>query len=355
MSADAAEDGGGVGGPLAGLRVVELTQMVAGPLCGRLLASLGADVLKVEPPGGEPASRLPPLVDSTSTLYRYANADKRVVHWDLKDAASRARLAEEVEAADVLVDNLTPRALDRMGIPEEPAGPRDRPGIRCSIRATSEGGRRGVDSTAQAMTGMMWLLGDASAPRRLSLPAVDVLTGTLAALEVTAGVAAGRHRTGWTSIVSMTSVAAFLQGPTLLAAALGVPIEPLAGGSPHVAPGAPFRVSDGHVAISVLDEGRWMALCRVAGVDAGFAERFREWSTRMAAESEVHAAVQELLAGRSADELIAALEAEGVPCALVIDYAAALADPEVVGSLRLDGGIANAAVVAPIGDRPSDD
>jgi crotonobetainyl-CoA:carnitine CoA-transferase CaiB-like acyl-CoA transferase len=344
-----------VDGPLAGLRVVELTQMVAGPLCGRLLASLGAEVLKVEPPGGEPGSRIPPLVDSVSTLYRYANADKRVVHWDLKEDGDRAKLAEAVAAADVLVDNLTPRALDRMGISEEPAGPRDRPGIRCSIRATSEGGRRGVDSTAQAMTGMMWLLGDASTPRRLSLPAVDILTASLAALEVSAGVAAGRHRTGWTSIVSMTSVAAFLQGPTLLAAALGVPIEPLAGGSPHVAPSAPFRLADGHVAISVLDDVRWMALCRVAGVDDALAERFREFPARVAAESEAHRAVQDALAGRSAGELLAELEAAGIPCALVSDYASALADPEVLGSLRLVGGITGAAVVAPIGDPPPAD
>jgi crotonobetainyl-CoA:carnitine CoA-transferase CaiB-like acyl-CoA transferase len=299
-------------------------------------------VLKIEPPGGEPGRRIPPLADSTSTLYRYANAGKRVVEWDLRAESERARLTEEVAAADVLVDNLTPRALERMGIADEPAGPRGRPGIRCSIRASAKGELRGVDSTAQAMTGMMWLLGEVEAPRRLPLPAVDVLAGTLAALEVTAGVAAGRHRTGWTSIVSMTAVATFLQGPTLLAASQGVPVEPLGGRSPHVAPSAPFRLADAHVAISVLDDGRWMELCRVAGVDERDAARFAEASERMAREDEAHRAVQAALATRTADDVIPRLEAVGVPCAIVRDYASALADPEV----------AEALTAAPVGDPP---
>ncbi|MFN8558640.1 MAG: CoA transferase [Dehalococcoidia bacterium] len=179
--------------PLSGLRVVELASYIAGPYVGRLLTDLGADVVKVEPPDGDPFR---PLGYGFVTW----NHGKRSLALNLRDAADRARLLAVVDGADVLVTNYRPDALDRMGIGREALLARNPGLIHCTVSAFGEGGPlghlQGFDPVVQAFAGIMRRQGGDGDPVKPQIPATDYLTAMLATTGILAARTAQRERGG---------------------------------------------------------------------------------------------------------------------------------------------------------------
>lgn len=342
-------------GPLAGIKVVELTQFFPGPTCGRLLQSLGAEVLKVEPIGGERGRHLPPRVGDASLAYVFANAGKQVVEVDLTNEAGRVTLHDLIASADVFVENLSLRALHRLGIPREPAGPRQQPGIRCSIRgadpdAEGEAGDRAVDVTVQARSGMMWISGGPGDPRRISIPLVDIATAVFAALGVVAQLLSHDSRSGGSGgcvvEVSMLSVAAFLQGPHLLAQALGLEIAPLDGNNLFVVPNGCFRVGDGHIALAAFDDAAWQRLAAMLSIDAKW---HRSLDARLEHREQVNSLLGQALSVLNTKQALALLQRAGIPCARVVSYAEALLEPDISRIIKADPNVpAHSTVIPPI-------
>jgi CoA:oxalate CoA-transferase len=315
-------------GPLTGVRVVELGQLIAGPVCGRVLSLLGAEVIKIEPPQGDPARRLPPFVADGSATFGFANAGKQLVSCDLRTRIGREEASRLIDACDVVVENGLPNAFTALGLADEPPGARERAGIRCSIRAGGERSGPAVDSTIQAASGLMWLNGDDQRPQRLALPIIDLLAGVFAAVTVSAALASATHRRGWVYVVSMTDVAAFMQGPMLLASMLGIDIQPMGGHSPFVAPSQPLKVLDGHVALSVLDDQRWAATLRLLEVElpGDLSERYATTEGRLRHDADVQALLQAAVETMPIAELQSLMTSERIPCERVRTLAEAAAD-----------------------------
>jgi crotonobetainyl-CoA:carnitine CoA-transferase CaiB-like acyl-CoA transferase len=175
--------------PLSGVRVVEFCQVLAGPYCGMLLADLGAEVIKVEPPEGDMMRHWPPISEGYSENFASINRNKRSVVLDLKDPAQKQAARQLILSADVVLENNRPGVMDRLGLGYE-SFRAEKPGlVYCSISAFGQSGPRssegGFDVTVQAMSGIMSVTGEPDgAPVKCGVPVSDVGTGLYAALTV---------------------------------------------------------------------------------------------------------------------------------------------------------------------------
>jgi formyl-CoA transferase len=303
---------------------------------------------------------MPPLVGDVSVPYRFANGtNKRIVELDLHTSAGRARLHDLVSGADVFVENLLPATLERVGLPDEPSGPRSQPGIRCSIRGWDSSlallpAERAVDATIQAWSGLMWISGDKETPGRVPVPIVDTMTATLAALNVVSYVAAQARGTatgGWTFLVSMLGAATFLQGPVLLAGAGHAVDGPLGTQNLFTCPNRSYPVSDGHIALSVVDDPSWKRLCAALQITLTVSqdERFATSIGRLKHRAEVDAIVaQSVLLLRKLDA-VTVIGGAGIPCVPVRSYDEVLQDKEVLTWITGAGTAAELDLLCPVG------
>jgi crotonobetainyl-CoA:carnitine CoA-transferase CaiB-like acyl-CoA transferase len=292
--------------PLADVRVLDLSIWRPGPYATSLLCALGADVLKVEPPGGDPMRHYAGLFESI-------NAGKRSVVLDLKEPADRDRALELAADADALVEGFRPGVMARLGL-DEPAVRTVNPGIvYCSISGYGQRDPRadlpGHDVNYQAWAGA---LAPEGGPAVLPpIPAADLASGLAAAFGICASLVGLRPGGEGTYLdVSMTDVMASWTGRTDSSS------ESTAGGA---VPGyGLFPTADGHqVALGVLNEQHfWSALCTELGLEEAGALDF---AARTARGGELQASVAEAIAGRGRDELVDALAATGVPVSPVLD------------------------------------
>ena len=324
-------------GPLSGVKVVEFCQVLAGPYCGMLLADMGAEVIKVEPPDGDMMRQWPPINDGFSENFASINRNKRSVVLDLKDPAHKAVARRLVLSADVVLENNRPGVMDRLGLGYE-SFRAEKPGlIYCSISAFGQSGPRsaegGFDVTVQAMSGIMSVTGEPDgAPVKCGVPVSDVGTGLYAAFTIAsllrrvAGGGEGAH------------VDASMLGCSLGMAALqtseyfGTGRDPKKLGSAHPrnAPYQAFKASDGHFVIAAGNNKLWEAVTRVVGrPDLLDDPRFK--TTLLRAEHQV--ALKDMLevefARQGVDHWLAAFEKAGVPQGRINTYSQILADPQV--------------------------
>ncbi len=305
-------------GFLGGLRVLDLSIWRPGPYATSLLVPLGADVLKVEPPGGDPMRHYP-------GLFAAVNAGKRSLELDLKDPAQRGRALELAAQADVLVEGFRPGALARLGL-DEPAVRALNPGVvYCSISGYGQHDPRaalpGHDVNYQAWSGALAPEGGAAAGIP-PLPTADLAGGLAAAFGICAAVL-GRSTNGEGSYldISMTDVLATWTGPAGAGAAGARPRE----GPPEPVPGyGLFATADGgQVALGVLNEQHfWSSLCDELELHDLAELRFDERSRRGA---ELQRTISASIATRTRDELVTRLAAAGVPVAPVLDRTGMLA------------------------------
>jgi crotonobetainyl-CoA:carnitine CoA-transferase CaiB-like acyl-CoA transferase len=242
-------------GPLAGLKVIDLTHVMAGPTCTLMLADMGADVIKVEKiPGGDDTRRsVPPAIDGEAAAFMMMNRNKRGIALDLKAAGGRRVLARLLERADVVVENYRPGTMKRLGFDYEELR-QDNPGlIYCALsgfgRTGPYGHRGGFDLVAQAMSGIMSLTGEGPGrpPTKCGAPLTDITCGILAAMGILAAYAhrlqSGRGQMVDTSLFEAGIVQTYWQ--SAIALATGAAPGPMGSAHPLNAPYQAFETADG--------------------------------------------------------------------------------------------------------------
>jgi crotonobetainyl-CoA:carnitine CoA-transferase CaiB-like acyl-CoA transferase len=327
-------------GPLAGVTVLELAQIMAGPTCGSLLADLGADVIKVEKlPGGDDTRRYAePSVRGESAAFMMMNRNKRGIAIDLKTAGGQRVLKRLVERADVLTENYRRGALDRLGLGCAALQAINPALIYCSISGYGRTGpaadKGGFDLIAQGVSGLMSITGEPGrAPVKVGSPVTDLNAGILAALGI---VSAYVHRlkTGEGQFVDTSLMEAGIHQTAWQAAiffATGTPPGP--GGSAHVlaAPYQAFPTADGWINIGGANQANWERVARIVGAPALITDaRFATNSARMAHRDALTVMLGDRLRTRSTDDWLRELDAAGVPAGPINTIAQMASDPQTL-------------------------
>ena len=325
-------------GPLAGMRVLELAQIMAGPTCGMLLADLGADVIKVERvPGGDDTRQMNrPSVAGESAAFMAMNRNKRGIALNLKLPAAQQALKRMVVRADVLTENYRKGTMEKLGLGYEALKALNPGLIYCSISGYGRTGpyadKGGFDLIAQGVSGLMAITGEpGGGPVKAGSPICDINAGLLGALGV---VAAYVHRlkSGEGQLVDTSLFEAGVQQTYWQSAIFfATGVTPGPSGSAHIlsAPYQAFRAADGWLTIGGANQANWERLARVLGAPQWIDDpRFRNNAERMKNLEALAALMNERLKTRRVHDWIAALEAEGVPCGPINSIADMAADPQ---------------------------
>ena len=327
-------------GPLAGMRVLELAQIMAGPTCGAMLADLGADVIKVEKIAGGDDARgyREPRVNGVSAPFLMVNRGKRGIALDLKRREGRDILLRMVVTADVLIENFRRDTMDRLGLSYDILAAENPALIYCAITGFGRDGpladNGGFDLVAQGFAGLMAITGEPGRPPvKTGNPVSDINAGILATVGILAAYA-HRLKTGRGQVVDASLMEAALQQTQWHAAsffATGESPGPL--GSAHIlaAPYQAFRTSDGWINIGGANQANWERIADVLGhpewrVDPRFATN----TARMQNLQALVAAMNDVLAHKTRADWLALLDAAGVPAGPVHSLGEALTHPQTL-------------------------
>jgi crotonobetainyl-CoA:carnitine CoA-transferase CaiB-like acyl-CoA transferase len=324
--------------PLAGIRVVDLTSSVAGPYCGLILASLGADVVKLEHPerGDDARGWGPPFWNDESAVFLVLNAGKRSLGVDVKASEGAEVVRRLVGRADVFLQSLRPGLAERLGFGFEELAAENPRLVYCTIGAFGNAGPRkeqpGYDPLMQAAGGIMSVTGEAGRPPvRAGISAVDQGTGMWAALAILAALmnrdSAGRAQLIDTSLFET----AVNWVPYQIAGYLGTgkTPRPMGSGMNMLAPYEAFRARDGWVMLAAGNDRLFASLCETLGAGKLAQDpRFLTNADRVVHREELAAALGERVALEDVATLLDRLEAAGVPAAPVQDIAQVVADPQ---------------------------
>jgi crotonobetainyl-CoA:carnitine CoA-transferase CaiB-like acyl-CoA transferase len=324
-------------GPLFGVRVLELAQIMAGPTCGMLLADMGADVVKVEKLAGDDARDYrEPRVNGISAPFMMLNRNKRGIALDLKQSAGRDVLLRMVRSADVLTENYRRGAMEKLSLGYDTLS-RVNPGlIYCAISGYGREGpwadKGGFDLIAQGFAGLMSITGEPGGPPvKTGNSVADINAGILAAVGILAAYAY-KLRTGKGQVVDTSLMEAALQQTYWHAAAYFATGEsPGPTGSAHIltAPYQAFRTADGWVNIGGANQANWERIADVLGRPEWRTDpRFADNSRRMQNLAELTAGMNDVLVRRTTAEWLAAFDAAGVPAGPVHSVGEALSHPQ---------------------------
>ncbi|QCW49372.1 CoA transferase [Nocardioides dongxiaopingii] len=328
--------------PLSGVRVVELAHVAAGPFAGMLLADLGADVVKVEPPTGDQMRAWPPFArDGAGACFSHnfasVNRNKRSVVADLKDPAQLASVRELVASADVVVENYRPGVLDRLGLGYDEVSAGHRGLVYASISGyglTSPYVNDGAyDVVVQGMAGLMSVTGEPDGgPVKSGVPVGDFTAGLYAAYTIAAVLPQVRH--SGTSVRLDVPMLDCLIGVSALQTSeyWGSGREPARLGTAHPrnAPYQGFAAADGDLTIAAGNDRLWAAVADVVGLPHLVEDpRFLTQADRVAHQGELAALLGEQLATEKRDHWLSELRRRGVPCGPVNTFGEVLADPHV--------------------------
>ena len=327
-------------GPLAGLKVVEMAQIMAGPTCGMMLADLGADVIKVEklPGGDDSRGYREPRVNGISAPFMMMNRGKRGIALDLKRPEGRAILLRLVRTADVLVENFRRDTMAKLGLGYDVLAAENEALVYCSVtgfgRDGPEADKGGFDLVAQGFAGLMAITGEPDRPpAKTGNPVSDINAGILAALGIVAAYA-HRLKTGLGQVVDTSLFEAALQQTYWHASsffATGQSPGPL--GSAHIltAPYQAFHASDGYVNIGGANQANWERIADVLGHPEWRDDpRFATNTQRMAHRDALTAEMNAVLGTATRAEWIARLDAAGVPAGPVHSLGEALTHPQTL-------------------------
>ncbi len=323
---------------LANITVLDFSQVGAGPACGMLLGDLGAEVIKIEAPGGDIGRKLgPPWQEGESVVSMSFNRNKRSLVLDLKKPEARAVAERMAAAADVVLESFRPGVMDKLGVGYAALSAKFPRLVFCSVSAYGQDGpwrdKPGVDGIVQAVSGLMSQVGaEGSPPMKLQIPAADLVTAFLAATAVLAALRV-RDATGRGQHLDMSLYnSALMLQQSAIASYLSSGELPARSGSaaPYSAPNEAYPTRDGWIMIAAYHEDRWSALCEVLG-EEGLAARpeFATSPLRVANRGKLMQELSRLLAAKSTAEWQAALEAADVICGPIAGYDAVLASPQL--------------------------
>jgi len=326
--------------PLSGVRVVDLTRILAGPFCSMLLADMGADVIKIEPPGeGDPVRQQGVIVEGLSWYFAQFNRNKRSMTLDLYAPQGKEILARLLERADVLVENYRPGVLDRMGFGEARLTELNPDLIVCGINGYGSTGpyadRPAFDFIAQAMSGFMSVNGrDGEEPMRAATPISDLVAGLYGAFGVACALVARRsgrargQRLESSLVNGLVSMLAYLSAQYLATGEL-----PSRTGNDHpiAAPYGLYQAADGQVAIAPSTDEVVRRLFRTLGIEEMLDRpEFATYESRLAHREAVNALVASKIGSDTVDRWIERLNGAGVPCGRVADLRAVFSDPQIL-------------------------
>jgi len=329
--------------PLAGLKVVELARILAGPWCGQLLADLGADVVKVESPEGDDTRRWgPPFIthdgEQAAAYYHACNRGKRSVVVDIGTAAGQAQVRALAADADILIENFKVGGLVKYGLDHASLTALNPRLIWCSITGFGQTGpyaaRAGYDFIIQGMSGLMSVTGEPDGqPQKVGVAVTDIFTGVYAAVGILAALQQ-RHVTGRGQVVDM----ALLDVATAITAnqamnylASGQAPGRLGNAHPNIVPYQVFDCADGHVIVAVGNDAQFRRFCDLLGLTAlGRDPAYATNPARLANRAALVATLTAATRVMAKSALLAACLAAGVPAGPINDLAEALADPQIV-------------------------
>ncbi|MBQ1068894.1 CaiB/BaiF CoA-transferase family protein [Micromonospora sp. D75] len=326
-------------GPLHGVLVADFSRILAGPYATMLLADLGADVVKVESPGGDDTRGWrPPVRDDVSTYYLAVNRNKRSLVLDLTDPGDLTLAHRLADRADVLIQNFRPGALRRFGLDHDTLTARNARLVYASISGFGAAGGAdlpGYDLMVQAAAGLMSLTGDADGPPyKAGVAVFDVIAGLHAAVGI---LAALRHReeTGRGQHVTVDLLSSALSGlvnHTSAHVAGAAQPHRMGNAHPSIVPYEPLPTADGELVVIAGNDAQFRTLCRVLGVPelAGDA-RFRRNADRVAHRDELRPLLVAALSRRGSAEWFGELRAAGVPCSPINSVAEGVALAQGLG------------------------
>ena len=328
-------------GALAGLRIVELAHIMAGPVAGLMLADMGAEIVKVEKlPGGDDTRRMvPPRVGADSAAYLMMNRNKRGIALDLKTPGGKAALRRLIERADVLIENYRAGTLEKLGFGYAQVRAWAPRLVYCSLsgfgRTGPYAGRGGFDLVAQGMSGLMSVTGEGPgrAPVKVGAPVTDITSGILAAMGIL-GALQARARTGQgqlveTSLFEAGIVQTYWQ--SAIALATGTSPGPLGSAHPLNAPYQAFETADGWINVGASNQATWLKL--VAALEAPALDddpRFASNAARMANLPALVEILAPLFKGRTTSAWLDIFDAVNMPAGPVLSIGEMLADPQTL-------------------------
>ena len=328
-------------GPIHGVKVLELAQIMAGPTCGLMLADLGAEVIKIEKiPGGDDTRRfLPPDINGEAAAFMQMNRNKKGMALDLKQKEGVEVFKRLVKQADVVIENFRKGTLEKLGIGYEELKKINPRIILCEISGYGRTGpyadKGGFDLIAQGMTGLMSITGESKdrPPMKVGAPLTDITAGILGATGVLAALVA-REKTGVgqrvdTSLYEAGIVHTYWQ--SAIASASGISPGPLGSAHPLTAPYQAFKTKDKWITVGASNQNNWLNLLDALGrKDLQENEKFSSNANRMANLPELQEILKEELAKKTADEWIKLFDAKGLPCGPINTITEMFKDPHTI-------------------------
>jgi crotonobetainyl-CoA:carnitine CoA-transferase CaiB-like acyl-CoA transferase len=333
-------------GPLVGLRVLELSTVLAGPYCAMVLADLGADVIKVEPVEGDPTRGYgPPWVEAPASNGRPAervaayflsvNRNKRSLRLDLRRPEALEVMRRLVARSDVLIENFRPGGLARLGLDDRELGGANPKLIHLSVTGYGPDGpdaaKPGFDFIAQAVGGLMSITGlpdeEGGQPTKVGVAITDIVTGLLGTIGVLAALRAGIGQRIDVSLLESTLAVLINQAHNSFVG--GTPPTRRGNAHPNIVPYETFATADGEIAVAVGSERQWPRLCHAIGLDhLAIDPRFMDNDSRVRNRAELRPLLAHRFASEPSSNWLAVLDAAQVPCGPVNDVAAAFAQPQ---------------------------
>jgi len=315
--------------PLSGIRVLDLTQFLAGPFCTMVLADLGADVIKIEPPGGEPQRNgLRPSPDTEGLSFLTLNRNKRGIVLNLREQEGRDLFLDLVARADVVVENFKPGTTAKLGIDYDTLRARRPELIYATITGFGERGpwadRPGLDAITQAMSGLMSVTGyPGMDPVKVGVPATDLTSGLFCAVGIVSAyvqrLTTGEGQRVATSLFQAGVAYGIHESSTYWES--GVVPEPLGSGHRYAAPYQALRTEDGYVTVGAGTEKLWERFCGAIGRDDLIADsRFTTNIDRMRNLAELVPELEKTLVTDTSEAWTEKIIAAGCPAGPILDY-----------------------------------
>ncbi|MDC0953999.1 CoA transferase [Pelagibacteraceae bacterium] len=328
-------------GPIHGVKVLELAQIMAGPTCGLMLADLGAEVIKIEKiPGGDDTRRfLPPDVNGEAAAFMMMNRNKRGMALDLKTKEGVEVFKRLVKQADVVVENFRKGTLEKLGVGYEELKKINPKIILCEISGYGRTGpyadKGGFDLIAQGMSGLMSITGESKGkpPMKVGAPVTDITAGILAATGVLAALVS-RATTGVgqrvdTSLYEAGIVHTYWQ--SAIASATGVAPGPLGSAHPLTAPYQAFQTKDKWITVGASNQNTWLKLIDALGAkQLQENEKFNSNANRMKNLTELTELLKKELVKKTAEEWLKLFDEKGLPCGPINTVTEMFEDPQTI-------------------------